>query len=231
MTPDELLNLFRLETDDVAEPYLWSDLEFFTYLNEAQDTFVRRIGGIPDSSSPITKITYNANDEFIKYDERIMRIKSAKDSQNRRLTLANIDAFEGTSQDDDYGFTFAGGVGLDDGRTGPVRYLLTDLEEDKIRLYPLPDADGFIRLYVYRRPLYTVTDGDSLLEVPDFRRHCLLYWVKYRAYAKQDVETFDGAKAEDFLQMFNDSVDVAKKEKSSREDPKRVVAYGGIPMS
>ena len=227
MEVTELLDLFRLETDDLAEPYLWSDREFIIYLNEAQDTLVKRIGGLSDSSSAITKITFKANDVLIKYDERILRIKSAKDDQNRKITVRNIDNFEKEMSDDYGNMTNAG---LDDGRSGPVRYLVTDMEEDKIRLYPLPEADGYLRLYVSRRPFHEITDLDSTLEIRSQHHLALLYWVKYKAYLKQDVETFDQTKATEMRAFFEDYAVQAKNEKSGREDRKRIVAYGGIPM-
>ena len=62
MTPAELLNLFRIEVDDQVEPYLWSDFEFYTYLNEAQNTFASLIGGIADQSSKITQLGYSVGD-------------------------------------------------------------------------------------------------------------------------------------------------------------------------
>jgi hypothetical protein len=48
---------------------------------------------------------------------------------------------------------------------------------------------------------------------------------------KQDVETFNGAKAADFRTAFTDGLERATSDKSAREDRKRVVSYGGIPMS
>ena len=230
MQPAELLELFRLETDDISEPYLWSDKEFYIYLNDAQTVFIKRIGGIPDSSSAITKITYKINDTLVKYDERILRIKSAKDAYNRNITIRNIDNFEdGSRLSSDYGSQV--NAGLDDGRTGPVRYLVTDIEEDKIRLYPLPDADGYLRLYVSRRPLNSIVDSESKLEVAEVHHLALLDWVKSKAYMKQDFETFNTGKAKEFIQSFGEYVEGAIKDKRSREDRKRTVQYGGIPMN
>lgn len=229
MEVTELLDLFRLETDDISEPYLWSDGEFYTYLNDAQNTFVRRIGGIADSSSALTKIAFKVNDTLVKYDERILRIKSAKDDQNRHITLRNIDNFEDNpSMSDDYGSMV--NAGLDDGRTGPLRFLITDLEENKIRLYPLPNVAGTIQLYVYRLPLKGIEDEDSVLEIQSHHHLALLDWVKYRAFMKQDVETFDSSKAAEMRAAFEVYAVAATREKSAREDRKRTVRYGGIPM-
>ena len=229
MTVTELLDLFRKEVDDDVKPYLWSDEEFFTYLDEAQDTFVREIGGIADRRSSLTSISYKSGNQFKKFDERIYRIKGAFDEENRILTIRNLDNFESGYLEDDYGTQI--NAGLDDSRTGPIKYLITDVESNEIQFYPLPDHDGSIRLFVYRRPLMGIVDRKSLLEIPAHQHLNLLNWVKYKAFMKQDVETFNGAKSSDFRTAFSDFVRDAKKEKSSREDRKRIVQYGGIPMS
>ena len=228
MLPNELLGVFRLEADDLVEPYLWSDEEFYRYLNDAQDVFVREIGGIADRRSPLTKITYKANEQFKTFDERIMRIKGAFDEDNNVLTVRNLDNFEGPSLVDDYGMRIING-GLDDGRVGPLRYLITDVASRDIQLYPLPDHTGYIRLFVYRRPLEGISlDGKGELEINSQFHLDLLCWVKYKAFLKQDVEAFDGSKAADFRMAFQEAIKQAKKEKSGREDRKRLMAYGGI---
>jgi hypothetical protein len=230
MKTSELLELFRLETDDTAEPYLWSDSEFYTYLNDAQDVFVRLIGGIADRRSPLTRIKYKIGDQFKKYDERILHIKAAKDANGDRVVVQNFESLDGGGNlQDDYGLFSNSGV--DDSKTGPVRYILTDVQSDDIQLYPIPDADGELRLFVYRRPLEEIVSVATDLEVASFHHLNLLNWVKYKAYMKQDVETFDKTKALEFRVAFVDGVASARKEKASREDRKRVVQYGGIPMS
>jgi hypothetical protein len=228
MTVVELLELFRKEVDDETKLYLWSDKEFFVYLNEAQDTFVRLIGGIADRRSALTNISYKIGNQFKKFDDRIYRIKGAFDENNKILSIRNLDHFAVNGASDDYGVRNSSG--LDNSRTGPIKYLITDVESNEIQLYPIPDSDGSIRLYVYRRPLSEIVDENSELEIPSYQHVSLLDWVKYRAFMKQDVETFDGTKAASFRTSFTDFVGQAKKEKSAREDTKREMAYGGIPM-
>lgn len=223
MTTKELLKLFRLELDDTAEPYLWSDVEFYAYLDEAQDIFVRETGGIADRRNPLTKISYKAGDQFKRYDPRILRIKGAFDQDNRVVTIRNLDNFAGPYFENDYGQQYL--EGLDDSRTGPVRYLITDVEEESVQLYPIPEEDGFVRLFVYRRPMDPITSSSSELEVKEHHHLTLLCWVKYRALAKQDAETFDGAKSAAFRAMFTDGLDRATKEKSAREDRQRTVRF------
>lgn len=230
MNPAELLELFREETDDISEPFLWSDKNFYTYLNDAQDVFIRMIGGVADRRSPLTKINYKTGDQFLKYDDRILKIKSAQDDRNNKIEIQNVDSLEGGYLQNDYGTRI--NAGLDDGLTGSViQYLITDVDAADIQMYPIPDHDGYVKLYIYRRPLKPITGASSPIEIPSFNHLNLLNWVKYKAYMKQDVEAFDKTKARDFKQDFLDGITEAKSEKAAREDRKRIMAYGGIRMS
>lgn len=228
MKTSELLDLFRKETDDTMEPYLWSDEEFFAYLNEAQEVHVRLTGGIADRRSPLTRVSYKTGDQFKKYDDKILRIKGARDENNNRVVIQNYDSLESGALEDDYGSRYA--AGLDDGLTGTIRYLITDLEAGDFQLYPIPDHDGELKLYIYRLPREEITGTASELEIPSYHHMNLLNWVKYKAYMKQDAETFDGARARDFRMEFVEGLENARKDKAAREDRKRIVQYGGIPM-
>lgn len=223
MTPAKLLELFRFELDDTAEPYFWSDEEFYAYLNEAQDLFVRGIGGIADRRSPLTKVSYKIGDQFKRFDARILKIKGAFDENNRVITIMNLDNFDGPYFEHDYGVQIL--QGLDDSRTGEIKYIITDVEDDRLQLYPIPENDGFLRLFVYRRPLDEIENASSELEIKEHHHLCLLNWVKYKALMKHDAETFDGAKSLAFRAAFTESIEEAKEEKSAREDRKRTVRF------
>ena len=226
MSPDKLLELFRLELNDTVEPYFWSDTEFYTYLNEAHDVFIRLIGGIADSSSPLTIIKYKAGDTEVKFDERILRIKGVRDANNNRITLQNYESFVEGYPRDDYGNM--ANAALDDGVTGTIRYLLTDVEDDKMKLYPVPDADGTLYVRIYRTAINEIENSRSEIESPSRHHLHLLAWVKYRALSKQDAETFELGNADDFKREFIEYVTIAAREKSSREDRPRTVRYGGL---
>lgn len=228
MTPSELLALFRREVDDTVEPYLWSDEEFFAYLNEAQEVHVRLTGGIADRRSPLSRITYKAGDQFKKYDEKILRIQGAWDENNNVITVQNYDSLNAGYLEDDYGRRF--NAGLDDNKTGQIKHLITDVDAGDIQLYPIPDHDGFIRMYVRRLPRDEITSLSSELEISSYHHMNLLNWVKFKAYMKQDAETFDGTRAGEFKSAFVDGLSAARRDKEAREDRKRVVQYGGIPM-
>lgn len=226
MTPAELLNLFRIEVDDQVEPYLWSDFEFYTYLNEAQNTFTSLIGGIADQSSKITQLNYSIGDEFLPFDERILFVKNARDESNNRVVVQNYNSFIGSYDEDDYGNV--ADSDLEDGKTGTIRFLITDVEDNKFRLYPIPDHAGTLKLYTFRLPMAEITGPTSELEIATRHHIHLLSYVKYKAMSKQDVETFELGSPQEFYQEFIQYVALAGKEKSGREDRKRTVRYGGL---
>lgn len=222
MTPTKLLELFRLETDDISEPYLWSDIEFFVYLNEAQEIFVRETGGLSDRRSSLTQISYKAGDQYKKYDARILRINGAQDATNRFIGIRNYDNLNNIITDD-YGKQVLHVI--DDSLTGDIKFLITDVEAKEIQLYPIPTAVGILKLFIQRLPLREIEDEDSVLEVANQHHLALLNWVKYKAFMKQDVETFDGSKSAEFRAAFSEAVDLARVEKAAREDRKRKVQF------
>ena len=56
MDSTTLHDLFRSEVRDEATPYLWSDVEVYSFIDDAQKMFCRLQGGIADASSAITHI-------------------------------------------------------------------------------------------------------------------------------------------------------------------------------
>lgn len=229
MTPGELLELFRLEVDDDVTPYLWSDDEFYAYLNEAHDLMIRWTGGIEDSTSPLTKLKYKAGEREVSFDERILYIKSIRDGNGNLLESENIETFELSQRgfSDDYGKT-NGRRSISDSSTGTPRFLVNDGDANQLILYPLPDADGELRLRVTRTARGEITGPSDELEIPTHWHIGLLAWVKFRAYRKQDVETFDKDAANNFREDFMEYVRTNTAEKRRREDIPRVVSYGGI---
>jgi hypothetical protein len=226
MTLTKLLGLWRREVDDLAEPQFWSDEDFFIYLNDAQDVFVRETGGLADRRSSLTRMTYKIGDQFKKYHPRILRINGAKDADQKFIGIRNFDNIQGAIITDDYGHR--GINNFDDTLTGPLQFIITDVDADDIQLYPIPDADGSLQLFIQRLPLREIEDEDSILEIKEQHHLELLYWVKYKCYSNQDSEIFDGKKAAEYRSAFDACVVKAKKAIAARVDRKRTVRYAGI---
>ena len=76
MDSTALHDLFRSEVRDEATPYLWSDAEIYSYIDDAQKMFCRLQGGIADASSAITRIDVMAGDVLVPISPLIVILKS-----------------------------------------------------------------------------------------------------------------------------------------------------------
>lgn len=218
MNSTELVELFRDECSDLAEPYLWSDLQLYRYLNEAQEKFCRETFGIEDSTTPeICRLAVVPGTDWYTLSKKVLKIRGAtRADTGRAIRLLNA---EKAPQE---------GV-LFDGRPGPLNALVQGLEKSKLRAWPLPNETMTVNLSVFRLPLDTIDDrGDQELEIDEQHHMALLHWMKYRAYAKDDVETLDLRKSQNNQAQFMIYCGRAKDEQSRATRSTGFVAYGGL---
>ena len=91
-----------------------------------------------------------------------------------------------------------------DGVTSTVKALVIGQEAHKACVFPKSNETISIYLSVFRLPLVAITDaGDQAFEVDEEHHRHLMLWMKHLAYSKQDAETFDRTKAEEFEERFN----------------------------
>ena len=210
-----LLALFRADVRDEAAPYLWSDAEVISYIDDAQKMFCRLQGGIADATSALTLLAVTAGDAFAKYDPRILKLRAAyREADGRELELLNFEDLQ-----------FDGGK-LDTS-PGELRALVTGMEANKVRLVRAPTENTSVRLVVHRMPLESIEDESQLLEIDEQHHRHLLHWMKHLAHQKQDAETYDRGRAEQFRTEFIAYCDRAKAEREKREHKYRTVMYGG----
>jgi hypothetical protein len=214
MTFDDLATLFRFAVDDTdANDPLWTDTEIYSYADGAQKEFARRTDYFSDASTTaivdivINKVDLTANPVVINdthklfaLDPRVTKIRNARlVSTGQKIIPKKYDDI-GSSEfnGDDYGSSsFDWETSL-----GEPRFLVTDMERGKVRVVPIhtsnvanPSADDLldtIRLHVYRLPLDDITETYQGLEVveEDYQRG-LLFYMKYMAYGKNDIDTYD----------------------------------------
>lgn len=218
MTAGELLSLFRSEMADSVAPYLWSDAEFYTYLNDAQVMLCRKTDGIPDATTAeITQLQAVAGQEWYDVDRRIKKLRLA----TRTADGANVAIYNPET-------ALSKGVRFNSGTNGRVQVIVWGLENGKARVWPKPSQDDLIELSVFRLPLVGITDEDSALEVDEQHHLHLLDWVKYRAYMKQDSETVDRNKAADFEAKFLRYCEGHTREQSRARRSTGATTYGGL---
>ena len=179
MTPAELLAVFRDEVSDTKAPYLWSDALFYTYLDDAQKQFCRLTFGIEDARTFTLALTPGS--EWYDLNPRILEILGAYDQATGRpiKVLTRMQ-------------TVARNVQFD-GKQGPLQALFKGMQKNALRAYPVTATAQTLTLETRRLPA-TLTSAGTL-EVDEEHHLNLLMWVRSRAYAKQDTETYDPVKA------------------------------------
>jgi hypothetical protein len=229
MTAAELLALFRSTTFDTATPYLWSDTEVYTFMDLAQQMFCREVIGISDSkTAAICELAVTAGDKWVDVAPEILKIRHAqRRSDAKPLKILNFEDMNQPSLMTDYNFQRE--LRLDD-TTGPLSAFVVGMEPHSLRLVPVAADDDTIDLIVYRLPITipATTPSPVPFEIDPQHHYYLLFWMQHLAYAKQDAETFDKAKSEQFRADFLAYCAQAKLEKDRTEHKYRTVAYGGI---
>lgn len=227
MDTTELYTRFRADVFDAREPYLWSDTEVFQYMDAAYKQFVRLQGGIADASSDVTQIPISTGDPWVSLSPLLLSIRRASLLSNGRTVAivnhADLDSYVGSY---DYGVPKPPRI---DGTPGEVRFMVTDMEQDRARLINVPLVDDTLQLIVYRLPLKRLTGkGAQIAEVHEQHHEYLLKWMKHLAYSKQDTEARNDKLAERFGAEFTRYCEQARQERTRREHKVRVVAYGGL---
>lgn len=227
MDLQDLLDEFRNQVADQALPHLWEDDEILRYIIDAQDTFVRKIGGIADMTTPsIVDIPIVLNTPFAAHSPYIIRILSGRLATARRDISFVLESDLNLLRERDYGSQLK--FTLDDTDIGDVRYGMLGLEEKKIRWLRVPQVNDTCHLRVLRLPYPRIVDWDTNpLEIDDFHHIHLIKWMKHLAYSKQDAEARNDKLAEDNRAAFILYCDEARKEIDKRRYRPRVVQYGG----
>lgn len=230
MTAEYLLRLFRRETGDMEEPYLWSDEEVLVYMDDAYKMFVRLTGGVADCTSPLCTLEVKAGENTAEIDTRILRIMRAARASDNELVdvINNTDLMK--SMRYDYGLLRPIDI---ISAPGPVRYMVIGRQRGLVQWVQVPTEDDQVLLDVYRLPLTSVKpDGSNLtFNFPDIgeeHHYYLLKWMFHRGYDKRDSDLFDPVKAEKFRADFISYCDMAKAEWERSKHKTRVVSYGGL---
>lgn len=226
MNSSALLALFRAEVRDEALPYLWSDVEVYSFIDDAQKMFCRMQGGIADATSAVTRIDVTAGDVFVPISPLILKLREARrTADGRDLDILNFEDLQFQRGVDDYGYS--SGFRFDN-TPGDIRALVVGMETNKVRLVRVPQEDQSIDLIIYRLPLVAITTTNQQLEIDEHHHRHLLHWMKHLAHQKQDAETYDRGRADMFRTEFAAYCDLAKAEREKREHKYRTVGYGGI---
>jgi hypothetical protein len=231
MTVTELFDLFRSDVGDDVPAYLWSDDEVYSYMDDAFKMFARLTGGIPDSTSDITRVDITTGEEYSTVSPKILKFREAfLESSGQPLRIINNENLGGIVRDD-YGST----VSFARNRPGRVTHMAIGLDRTgdggQVRWVGIPQADDVALLTVYRLPLTTLNESANeraLYEIGEEHHVNLLPWMRYRAYAKDDSETLDKGQSLVNRRAFEEYCTMVKAENERYKSKTRVVAYGGL---
>lgn len=215
MTRTELLAAFRSDMSDTVEPHLWTDEDIDRYADDAQEMFCQLTDGIADSSSAATQLAIVPGTEWYDTDPSILKIRTVtRADTGRDVSVVNPETMA------EHGVVF-------DAREGPLRALVLGLEENKVRAWPIPSETVTVNLSVFRGPLEPFSSSEEF-EVGARHHVHLLHWIKSRAYLKQDAETFDKSRSEDFEIRFRSYCAEAMKQQSRARRTTGTVVYNGL---
>jgi len=171
MTGAELLAYTRTDVlRDAATPYLWSDALIYRRLSEAQEIHARRTYSIIDETTTLT--TEIGTSVYANED----------------TTLFILSATLSTSSADLSNYTRKAIPSHLLTNTGEPRIYTLDEATNKIRLYPVPDAEYTINLRIARLPLTSITSSTT----PEIQARYHLDQAEYVAWRCLQDNDVDG---------------------------------------
>lgn len=177
MNVADFIELFRRETGDTEEAYLWSDEEIVGYLNESANDAAERALLIEDSTTAdCCEITLVPGTSTYELHDSVIRVKRAS-LAGKPMHASSIEAMDET------GASWETMAGL------PHTFIVNG-QNTSIRFVPAPTEAGTVNLIVYRRPLEPLTVDNDTAE-PEFKsiyHRRLLDGLLMHAYRKHDAD-------------------------------------------
>lgn len=193
----ELRASLREMLDDIAEPQLWTDDTLDRYLNNAvREACIRArlLKDDADSSPKLCTINFDAGQARIKHANEVLVIRSgAIDGQCHKLWALTADSLDRREPSWD-----------SSDEVGTPRYLVMDLTQKTVRLFPAPEVAGVLRLRVWRVPLESERmikpNDEPVIVLPDPEE--LRHWAAHEAYLIKDPDANDLERSGNHLTLF-----------------------------
>lgn len=210
------------EDQDEVELLRWSNEELTIFINEAIKKACRSSYLLKDSQPTFNITLADLTSDYL-IDQRIIRVKSARlVTTGKRLTqIAYEDIWDETT------------VAL---REGKPSYYYVDSITGIASVYPIPTTESGledIQFIAYREelsPLSWEDDNEASPEINPRYHLPVLNYAAYLAYLKDEANSLDPARAQQFLGLFIQDFDDTSVHAEVRRtrNKKGTVAYGGI---
>jgi hypothetical protein len=212
MNLEQLIQQFRVDSDDMQSPPLWESEWIAAWLTEAQDEAAIRGRLLMDDYTPaLTQIPVTAGVSSYALHPKLYEIAV----MDFIPEVGYVQPVYLTSREK-----------LDRDRNGwrnePAGVPCSAIQTDtRLRLVPVPSVNGTLRLEAYRLPLKPLANDTDKPEIHEAHHRHLVHWALHRAFSKPDSETIDpqrAAAAEDaFARYFGPRPD-ADLRRSTRHD-------------
>jgi hypothetical protein len=197
MTLAQLRTLYRSLARDAVVPYLASDTDLNTFLNEAHDEAAIRARLIHDDSTTavcditvaavatVYPSTYSLHASL--YELTSVRLFTPSDGDPVYLDLVSREWLNRNRPD---------------WRESTEQPLYAIQHDNTLRIVPTPSADGLLKLEGYRLPLAAMlADWDSP-EINGAHHRHLVQWALHRVYGVPDSEMYDADRSARALAEF-----------------------------
>ena len=186
MNLEQLIQQFRVDSDDLMKPYLW-DVEWVTaWLNEAQNEAAIRGRLLYEAANAaVCQIAVAAN-------------TATHDLHKSLFELVHL-RFHATGATTSSVVTIKAREELDRIRpgwrdeTGTPRHAVQD--DTRITLVPRPELAGTLHVEGYRVPLKALENDTDKPELNESHHRHLVHWALHRAFSVPDSETIDQTRA------------------------------------
>lgn len=198
MKLSDLRGALRELLGDETKPYLWADKTLDRFLNNAVREACLRARLLKDDADTLPElcsIDYDAGQKLIRFAPEILVVRSGNiTSRPYKLYALTADSMDRREPC----------WNSEDAQPGCPEYLVMDITQKTIRLYPVPDAAGTLKLRVWRMPraaeLMKGENDCPVIQIPDPEE--LKHWAAFEAFMIKDAETFDPSRAGDELAVF-----------------------------
>ena len=212
MTLEQLIQQFRVDADDLVQPYLSPDDWVAPWLTEAVSVAAVRgrllyeaanaaVCQIAVAASAATHELHKSLFELVHL--RFQATGAATSSVLSIKAREELDRIRPGWRDE----------------TGTPRYAVQD--DTRITLVPRPEVAGTLHVEGYRLPLKALANDTDKPEIHEAHHRHLVHWALHRAFTKPDSETIDPTRAATaeaaFTRYFGPSPD-ADLRRSTRHD-------------
>lgn len=201
------------DTASIDQDRLWTTKEMNRYINRIYRKICKETECLVDSVSTFTQISIAGSNDtpaaiYIDLDPRILYIEEAKWALGGWF-VREVSVAKWTNP-------------LWETFSGPPTEFALDWSVNKLAFNFKPNITDTLKLRVRRMPLVNlVSDTDSPEFKVQYHDH-FINGVLWQMYLKQDAESFDKSKAEEFKQLFLKDIDDMKKEVQSLTNHKLV---------